>query len=366
MTQVREDLQVNHTAEDLPRYYLQGENASGFDIVEVSASSWGQARRVLSSERKKRRMVAEKAKETAETNALRRVEVQESLRLGREDLQELTVRLAVLREAHSTAKATTTARHAEENEKAKSRIEQVSQQLDKKKEQGIQLHALHTLWLEKKLTLAQKASHQIGASNSSRMRSMIVRVDPIVTEGRFEWMLVKHDVRFAPQRAWHFEVHWLPCTAVFVDELVTVLMRWANRLQLPLLQVPSRSKSDSTGFMGYASSPFSVIHTINLINGNALKMVEDGLTTMFSFVLSGAHTEDDADLVEYLHHTGMASIRIDHTINTLQWQRNRLASASVHSAQASQLYRDIREHCEDVNGRFAKWSLQVKDDNKDA
>ena len=38
------------------------------------------------------------------------------------------------------------------------------------------------------------------------MQSMIVRVHPSFTEGRFEWMIVKYEATFAPQRAWHLEV----------------------------------------------------------------------------------------------------------------------------------------------------------------
>ena len=45
--------------------------------------------------------------------------------------------------------------------------------------------------------------------------------------------------------------------------------------------------------------------------------------------------------------------------------RNLLPSASVHGKEAIGLFRDLKEHCEDVNGRFAKWSLGAKHEQKD-
>ncbi|KXN66878.1 hypothetical protein CONCODRAFT_19988 [Conidiobolus coronatus NRRL 28638] len=187
-------------------------------------------------------------------------------------------------------------------------------------------------------------------------RSMVIDLDLSRKSNRPEKAFLHFDTFYNPHQAFHFQIHWLGCTARLIDDLLQNWSRQAERCGLKLIEAPvSQMKitSNEKPFQAPIIIPFSVSPpSLNDLDGIihptiitaiqhdyfAVQLLKD-----FGFYLdveSDARFDEHAGIpvysyqkppverCQFIHKSGIAIIQILPNLEGYLWETNRLYNPS--------------------------------------
>jgi hypothetical protein len=187
-------------------------------------------------------------------------------------------------------------------------------------------------------------------------RSMVIDLDLSRKSNRPEKAFLHFDTFYNPHQAFHFQIHWLGCTARLIDDLLQNWSRQAERCGLKLIEAPvSQMKiaSNEKPFQAPIIIPFSVpppslndldgiIHptiitaiqhdyfAVQLLKdfGFYLDLESDARFEEHSGIPVYSYQKPPVERCQFIHKSGIAIVQILPNLEGYLWETNRLYNPS--------------------------------------
>ncbi|TPX31002.1 hypothetical protein SmJEL517_g05555 [Synchytrium microbalum] len=194
----------------------------------------------------------------------------------------------------------------------------------------------------------QRQQHQQPGKRAFELsKTLIIDLDPMNRSDRQEVATLHYDTIYCHNTCYHFQLHWLLCTARLIEDLLVSWGRVADKCGLKLVEAPVEQAmpfSDENPFLSVVPihlavqppSSASVIEKLTLAKRDPYLYFEHELVKSEGFVLDMEAVDRfppgsvNADYnrtyryTQYVHRTGIAFIQIREPGQGFYWVNNRL------------------------------------------
>jgi hypothetical protein len=216
-------------------------------------------------------------------------------------------------------------------------------------------------------------------------RKLVIQMDPQHLSPRKEIAILHYDTTHNAKNCFHFQIHWLMCTARLIENMLQSWSRTAEKCGLKLVEAPVKQAipfADDNPFQSVIPILFSVPPGTLSIETKKFSIpsewFERELLKKFNFVLDieadelfqpeatvFSYSRTPFPNTQYVHRTGAAIVQILPQTKGFLWVNNRLHLTSLHPAAlgratastlAGTLRQEFLEFCSDKEKLQAFWN----------
>lgn len=188
-------------------------------------------------------------------------------------------------------------------------------------------------------------------------RRLVIEMDPQQKSTRREIAILHYDTVHNPQNCYHFQLHWLVCTAKLIEDMLSSWTRVAEKCGLRLVEAPieqAKPFADDNPFQSVVSIQLSLpppsLAELKASNGGNAPNIsnlwfEMELVKHHGFVLDEeseklfptdcvrySYKKPPYKYIQYVHRSGVAFIQILESGGGFRWVNNRLLLTSAASS----------------------------------
>ncbi|KAI8912550.1 hypothetical protein EDD86DRAFT_201680 [Gorgonomyces haynaldii] len=223
----------------------------------------------------------------------------------------------------------------------------------------------------------------VQARTFGATKEIRIDMDPSKKSSRREIAILHYDSTHNPNHCYHFQIHWLVCTARLIEDMLNQWTRVAEKCGLKLVEAPvdQPTANDSDPFRSIISIPLALgpppIDQA-LVDEVHPQYYEMELLKHFNFILDVeadeffppngteyTYTRRPYQFTQFVHRTGVAFIQILPQGKGFLWAKNRIlvnadlrntASITAHQTLPQSIRESFRAFCQDEQKLNDFWS----------